>query len=335
MKCTLLAGCLAWICTLGAAAPAEPFTPDPFAGDYAGTWSTVGRPEATAHAKVIAQGQELYRFLITATPEDADPLQVELYGKVKGGQIAIDSHARQVHWTGWCTGEEVLASIDHHYGGVFRLQRAPRPSPTLGAEPPADARVLLPWNGGAPLTAEQREQVAETWTNPDWKLHEDGTFEVTKAENRTKQQFTNVRVHIEFCLPNEPHNRGQGRANSGVFLCHGYEVQILDSYGLIPGAGDCGAIYNQAVPRINACLPPTAWQTYDIEFTAPVMANGSVERLPRISVRHNGKLIHEDFEMSHPTLGPNAKHVPRGPLWMQDHGHPVRFRNIWIVELDK
>jgi hypothetical protein len=107
---------------------------------------------------------------------------------------------------------------------------------------------------------------------------------------------------------------------------------MLDSFGLEGKDNECGGIYKAAAPAVNACLPPLSWQTYDIEFTAPRFENGAKVTSARMTVRQNGILIHDDVEI--PTLtpgGPQKEEQPNGPLYLQNHGNPVRYRNIWVL----
>jgi hypothetical protein len=167
------------------------------------------------------------------------------------------------------------------------------------------------------------------WTNTNWLALDNGSMQIFKGKgsNRTKQQFSDVKqLHVEFKLPLEPKGRGQGRANSGVYLLDAYEVQILDSFGIVQTSGDCGGLYNVARPMVNACLPPETWQTYDISFRAARMDGRRVIELPRITVWHNGVKIHDNVEI------PKNRHRTKGPLQLQDHKHNIEFRNIWLVE---
>jgi hypothetical protein len=139
---------------------------------------------------------------------------------------------------------------------------------------------------------------------------------------------------VEFRVPYEPGKGGQGRGNSGVYLQDRYEVQVLDSFGLEPGLGDCGALYQIAAPPPAVCLPPLAWQTFDITFRAPRFdASGRKTENARITVIHNGIKIHDNLELPHTTGGAAPGEVPSGPLRLQDHGNPVRYRNIWVQPL--
>lgn len=169
-----------------------------------------------------------------------------------------------------------------------------------------------------------------------WVVKEDGSMEVRGGDIITKQEFTDFQLHAEFRVPLMPDRRGQGRGNSGVYMQGRYEIQILDSYGLKLGLGDCGALYGQKVPDVNACLPPEKWQTYDILFHAPKFdADGKMTARPRISVLQNGLWIHENVEVNgRTTASMDTDPSKPGPIMLQDHGNPLRFRNIWLRPLN-
>jgi hypothetical protein len=124
----------------------------------------------------------------------------------------------------------------------------------------------------------------------------------------------------------------QGRGNSGVYIQNRYEIQILDSFGLAPGTGDCGAIYRQVAPKLNMCLPPLTWQTYDIDFTAPKWDGNKKTANARITVKLNGVTIHDNQEIKTKTGAGKPEGPQPGPIQLQNHGNPVFFRNVWIVE---
>lgn len=170
-----------------------------------------------------------------------------------------------------------------------------------------------------------------------WKV-ENGYMEVNGTGNiATKRSFKDFQLHLEFWLPLMANATGQARANSGVYLQGLYEIQVLDSYGLGVTWGDCGGIYNAAVPLVNACRPPELWQTFDVTFHAPGFdAQGNKTSSARLTAFHNGVLIHDNVEIPAPTpvnLGVDPKTA--GPLMLQDHGCPVRYRNIWILPIDR
>jgi len=130
-----------------------------------------------------------------------------------------------------------------------------------------------------------------------------------------------------------PMSTGQARGNSGVYVQSRYEVQVLDSFGLEGKNNECGGIYSIAEPVVNMCLPPLSWQTYDFDFTA-ARYNVAGEKIKNagITVRHNGVVIHDDIELTHGTPGRHPEDPGPEALFMQDHGNPVVYRNIWIVE---
>jgi hypothetical protein len=205
------------------------------------------------------------------------------------------------------------------------LARQIRHSPTEAAPAPQNAIVLLSY---APNTA---TNLAE-WQNQNWAVMSDGSVQVRNGGNRTRREMGDMQLHIEWMTPYMPKERGQGRGNSGVYLQNRYEVQILDSFGLDSQDNDAGGIYRVAKPRVNASLPPLQWQTYDIMFRAPRLnADKTVRQPAMITVIHNGEIIHENQIIQNPTGGGESDNAELGPLHLQDHGNPVRFRNIWMV----
>jgi hypothetical protein len=166
-----------------------------------------------------------------------------------------------------------------------------------------------------------------------WKLVEDGAMEVTPGSGSlvAKRVFEGDHlIHLEFRTPFMPDARGQGRGNSGVYVQNRWEVQVLDSYGLEGLDNECGGMYHVAQPVVNMCAPPLQWQTYDIDFRAGRKdAAGNVEN-PRITVRHNGVVIHDDVELTTPNTAGGSTQT--GGLLLQDHGNLVRYRNIWVTE---
>lgn len=181
----------------------------------------------------------------------------------------------------------------------------------------------------------------DQWTKDDgkspvpWKLVDGGVMEVKGGNIITKKQFDgHFKLHVEFRVPYMPMATGQARGNSGVYLQGRYEVQVLDSYNspTYP-MGVCGAIYQVAAPRVNACKAPTIWQTYDIEFHAPVCQNGKKVQPARMTVFQNGIKTHEDVKipLDNTVGGRGGDPCTPGPIMLQDHGNPVQFRNIWLL----
>lgn len=203
-------------------------------------------------------------------------------------------------------------------GRTSILKRIVRHSPTEGLAAPQNAIVLFDGKN------------AEAWV--DGKVDERGLL---AANTKTKQAFRSFRLHIEFLLPFKPLGRGQSRANSGVYLQHRYEVQVLDSFGLKGLDNECGGIYKNSAPSVNMCYPPLQWQTYDVDFTAAEFdADGKKTADAVVTVTHNGVIVQDKLALRGATPGGAFKtEVPApGPIYLQGHGNPVFYRNIWVVE---
>jgi hypothetical protein len=171
---------------------------------------------------------------------------------------------------------------------------------------------------------------ADAWK--DGKVDERGFL---RCGTTSKDLFKHYTLHLEFMLPFKPFARGQGRANSGVYHQDRYEVQVLDSFGLKGENNECGGIYTISSPKVNMCLPPLQWQTYDIDFTAAKFdAQGQRTAWARITVRHNGVLIQDNVELPRTTTSSGIKTITDtpGPFQLQEHGNPVYYRNIWVLE---
>jgi hypothetical protein len=198
------------------------------------------------------------------------------------------------------------------------------------APPPKDAVVLF---DGKDLSKWQKYPGGGDVT---WKLV-DGAMEVAGGDVITKDKFRDMKLHLEFMPPYMPKETGQARGNSGVFVMDNYEVQVLDSYGLPKlEVGDCAALYSMKVPDKNAARPPAQWQTYDIEFKAPRFdASGKKTGNARITVYWNGVKVHDNVELEGPLPGGSGEKPEGGGIRLQDHGNPVRFRNIWVVTSEK
>jgi hypothetical protein len=182
-------------------------------------------------------------------------------------------------------------------------------------------------------------------TNPTWVLLDGGVMEARGVDIRTRQTFADpYKLHVEFRIPANPANTIHGRGNSGVYLHGRFEVQILDSYGpQSPQAihskpvESCGAIYGQTAARVNVCKAPGFWQSYDIEFYPPRFKGGNRVQCARMTVYHNGVLIHDQVEVSVDDTGQGLADDPAlpGPVMLQYHSSPVQFRNVWLVALPK
>ncbi len=200
---------------------------------------------------------------------------------------------------------------------IMELNRTNRASPTLGALPPESAVVLFDGKG------------VNRFPNSRVDAEIGALMEGVTSEDT----FGDCTVHVEFMLPYMPEARGQGRGNSGLYLQGRYEVQMLDSFALDGKDNECGGLYRIAVPKVNMCLPPLTWQTYDVDFTAAKYdAEGKKTAKAKITVKHNGILIHEDQELPDSTTSaPKKEENTPGPIHLQNHGNPVRYRNIWVV----
>ena len=199
---------------------------------------------------------------------------------------------------------------------VAELKKVDRKSPTLGMKAPEGAVVLF--DGTSADKFDNGKLVDGKWL---------GATNVS-----TKKKLGDHQLHIEFRTPFMPDARGQGRGNSGVYIQGRYECQVLDSFGLDGKDNECGGIYKVAVPRVNMCFPPLSWQTYDIDFKAAKYEGGQKVENARATIRHNGVIIHENLELPNATPGRHGEGPGPESLFLQDHGNPVVFRNIWVVE---
>ncbi len=226
-----------------------------------------------------------------------------------------------------CCLSPALLQAEEYLNGI-RWPQPPiiKPGATDSA-PPSDAVILF---DGKDLSG---------WRNSDnWKV-EDGCAVSGKGMITTKEEFGDAQLHIEWSAPTPAKGSGQGRGNSGVFLMGRYELQVLDSFeNDTYFDGQAGAIYKQTPPMVNVMRAPGEWNVYDVFWTCPRFnEDGSLKSPAYITATHNGVLILNHFELKGDTpfnRPPRYEaHPPKGPISLQDHGNPVRFRNIWIREL--
>lgn len=232
-------------------------------------------------------------------------------GELKDGAVEIVGDT----WT--ATIKDGVMTVKHDGNKIGELKKVERKSPTLGAKPSQGAIVLF--DGSSPDNFENGQIV-------------EGNL-LGASSCVSKHKFGDHTLHIEFRTPFMPKSRGQARGNSGVYAQGRYEIQVLDSFGLEGKNNECGGIYQLAEPAVNMCYPPLSWQTYDIDFKAARYDDsGKKTENARLTIKHNGVVIHDHLELAKGTPG----YKPEGPeklgLFLQNHGNPVAFRNIWAVE---
>lgn len=313
------------LCLLAAAAPILAFAADndkpksqtyltvetagpdyPAQGEYLNDWGG---------AQVIALGDDRFRLVtykggLPGAGWDKETKN-EVEGKRDGEKIVF---AGQDGFKAELAGGRI--TIHTATGGPYTMDKTSRTSPTLGAKPPRGAIVLFDGKN------------ADEWEGG----HLDNRG-LLAAGTTSKRKFQNFTLHAEFLLPFKPLGRGQDRGNSGVYLQDRYEVQVLDSFGLKGENNECGGIYTKGKPAVNMCLPPLVWQTYDIDFEAAKFgADGKKLKNAVATVKHNGVVIHDRFEINGPTGGGKPEAPTPGAIQLQGHGNPVFYRNIWLVE---
>jgi hypothetical protein len=236
-----------------------------------------------------------------------------------------------------------LAQPDPHWLAHDRIRPLPpvvtpaAPStPEQPGKPPSDAVVLF--------DGKDISQWVSLDGSPTKWIVRDGYMECVTGSGyiRTRQNFGDCQLHLEWATPAPAKGEGQGRGNSGVFFgLDRYEVQVLDSFENQTYAdGSAGSLYGQYPPLVNVCRPPGEWQTYDIVYTAPGFdVAGKLLSPARVTLFHNGVLIQNHVALSGPTSwlerAPYQAHPEKQPLALQDHGNPVRYRNIWLRELSR
>lgn len=314
----------------------------PFMGDWQGGWVEAPKKDGNAKnnpglvARVIGLGNDNYEIQILEEFDKRAAYLVKTESTWKNGKLDFqDGGFKGVITDSSFTGEKTSRDLVT----PFSLKRVHRQSPTMGLRPPVDAVVLF---GGKDMKAwVHGEGNPVTWTVKDGvvEILPKGDANEKGGAIFTRQEFGDLKVHLEFNLPYEPTGRGQGRGNSGFFVPGGYEVQILDSYGLGGLWNECGALYKQMPPQVNMCFAPGVWQTYDIEFTqARFDSHGNKLSDAVITVAHNGKLIHNQVALNGTTSNTQMGRVKPekggpGSLSLQDHKHKIQFRNIWVQEL--
>ena len=316
-----------------AARAAGPEPADKIMGDYIGTYTpsaaagtSPAQKPIESDAKVVPQGGGRYRVLLTVHQDTTPRLSVVLTGNAEGDSLALTGQGAQTEWKGMVEGGKTL--VAESAAGKFDLKFTVRRSPTEGLKPPSDAIVLIPYKEGTAPSFDE-------WTGGAWKPMDDGSVMANGGDTHTIIKLGDFQMHVEFRIPYEPTGRGQDRGNSGLYIHDIYELQVLDSYGLPIANNECGAIYTQVAPKENACFPPKSWQTYDITFHAARLDDtGKKIKNATITVVQNGVKVQDETSISGPTGAARGRpEVATAVLRLQDHNHPVRFRNMWLVEL--
>lgn len=275
-------------------------------GEYRG-YILSGGTRYNIGVRIMALGDNQFRSVayIGGLPgegeEDSDRRQIVSEAELaEDGSVTFESDSSTTVWR----NGELVVSLG---GRDFAYKRVERRSPTLGKKPPKNAQVLF---DGSSL---------DEWTEA--KL--DG--KLLKPGGKLRGEFGNFKLHVEFQVPLEPGKRGQDRGNSGIVI-HGHEIQILDSFGLKSEHDQCGGIVSVKKPDASMCLPPLAWQTFDIAFSeGRYSPEGELLDPPLLDVRHNGVLIHSSVEL--PPVEADSNNLG---IHLDDTGSPVRFRNIWV-----
>ena len=306
---------------------------DDVMGLYTGAFAAGSWSARTIEARVIARSETIWQMVLYVGAPGVDTVRVTAMGKRPGDAPAATFEDDVDLGTALGGKFTVQASVQDHVlkgafsqgdeSAAFTLEYTLITPPTLGAPCPANGQVLF---DGTQLNGWVREP-------EQWCLTGDGAMEVCSSSLRTIASFGSGKLHLEFMTPFMPTAMGQGRGNSGVYVAGVYEVQVLDSFGEEPAWDYCGGIYKVAKPLVNAALPPLQWQTYDIEFHAASFdSSGAKTENARITVYLNGVLIHDDLNLPDRTPGGmGGDEVATGPLYLQDHGNQVRYRNIWFT----
>ena len=284
-------------------------------GEYIGYLAPPERSWQRVGLQVVALGSGKFGAVLYGGGLPGAGWDGQTKEKLSGGREAKGTFLRGTgRAISLASGQAAVFSADGRELGTLALIH--RESLTMGAAPPPGSVVLFNGSGTDQFTG--------------GKIAPDGTL---LAGVLTKMPVHDFHMHLEFRTPYMPQARGQGRGNSGVYIQQRYEVQILDSFGLDGVDNECGGLYKQTAPSVNMCLPPLAWQTYDIWFTAARWAADGKTKVAnaRITALHNGVLIHSHREITAKTGGGKVEGPEDFPINLQDHGNPVTFRNIWLV----
>jgi len=287
-------------------------------GEYSGEITVKeGGKKSKLGVQVAARGEGNFvaLFFTGGLPGEGDATGkdfFELKGMTQDGKVSFSLVGNA--YTAHCDGE--IFKGESTKGENFECKKIVRGSPTMGAKAPTGGVVLF------------------DGTNTDaWKGAKKDARDLLATGATTAKEFSDFTLHLEFSTPFKPAGSAQDRGNSGVYILNRYEIQIMDSFGTPPVFNGCGALYRVVAPPLNMCYPPLAWQTYDIDFQAPRFEADKKTQNAFVTVRQNGVLLYDKLEIKSGTgAKQKEKEVPAGPIYLQDHGNPVFYRNIWIVE---
>jgi hypothetical protein len=271
--------------------------------------------EKKTGAQVVALGDGEFQVVVLAGGLPGDGFdgkgRTELKAKREGDSVALTPAEG---FSG--TIANGVLSLKTSDGTALDMKKIERQSPTAGAKPPEGATVLF------------------DGTNTDsWKDGKMDDRHLLKEGAETLKKYQNFTMHLEFLLPFKPFGREQDRGNSGIYIQHRYEVQVLDTFAHPLEFNGCGAMYRQHSPIVNMCYPPLQWQTYDIDFQgAKFDGSGKKTANAIITVKQNGVVVQDHYELTAKTGAGKPEGAEPGVIWLQEHNNPVFYRNIWIIE---
>ena len=304
----------------------------------------------------VSKGPDGYRVVFKpAIMRRAEPFGMADKLKSSGDKIILNKVGEGEHFSGFegfISPSEIDLKVEKYHVNApmstkLKLKKVEIQSPTLGLKAPAGAIVLFDGKNLDEFDGIAGKKVVE----PDWVLNGDGSMTIKQERDAngkkvrfldlcTKKHFGSLKMHLEFKFPAEYNfNHRQARNNSGVIFEGMYEIQVLDSFGSEGYWDECGSVYRQWPPMVNACIESGAWQTMDIEFTPAVFNGDTVVEYPKATVYVNGVLVQKDTPFIYPTHMQPAqgakfdqkKHAREVRIKLQDHTNPISFRNIWVL----
>jgi len=293
-----------------------------FQGEYTGQLDLNGdgvKQDASLQAAIYGENRIRGLFITDRLPGDTErTIRGDQMHTVRGNALGGGLMLSGAYPLRFIYDSGRFNAIDEEGNSRGYLERTVRESPTMGMRPPQDAVVLF---DGSSL---------DHW-DENTRMTDDGLL-IQGA--RTASDYGDIHLHVEAKLGFMPNSASQGRSNSGIYIQNRYELQIIDSFGLVPHISGNGSLYNESAPRVNKSLPPLTWQTYDVYFRAPRFDEaGNKTENARITAYLNGILVQDDVELERGTgAGGQREEVAKAELYLQDHTGPVRFRNVWLVE---